>query len=234
MNTKQQQVRELLVELHAANKPGDRLAPERALAEQWGISRPTLRAAIDDLAAEGYFIRKQGSGTYVQEPRVAQALALVSFSEDMRQRGMEPETRLLHFGSEAAGPKVGARLEISPRDTVWSIKRLRLADGRPMAIEHSHVPTFLVPALTAEEVGSGSLYRRLANTGTAVAGGIQTIEPTVTTQEESALLDVAAFTPALLFERTTHTDGGLVVEFARSIYRGDRYKLVAEIRPPKS
>src|SRR5207248_3735077 len=110
---------------------------------------------------------------------------------------------------------------------------LRLADGATMAIETLHVPSALVPGLGAADLEGRSFYELLEHRyGIVIAHGQQTIEPTVTNEEESADLGVPLHSPALLFERTTSTEAGRMVEFVRSIYRGDRYRLVAELSPP--
>ncbi len=230
--TKRRLVRERLLTLHGESAPGTAIPPERELAATWGVSRPTLRAAVEELVAEGFLERRQGSGTFVRHPKVAQPLTLTSFSEDMRRRGLRPGGRILGFRAELAGAKVGARLDLSPRETVWSIRRLRTADDQPMAIEQAYLAQSLLPDLTPALLGSRSLYDHLREAGVELGVGTQSIEPTVTTEEESALLEVPPLTPAFLFERVTRAADGTAIEFVRSVYRGDRYRLLAELRPP--
>jgi GntR family transcriptional regulator len=132
---------------------------------------------------------------------------------------------------------VARGLNISPADRVFRIRRLRLADGAPMALETLHVPVSLVPGLTAAQLEHGSWYELLEERyGVVIANGLQTIEPTVTNEEESDALGVPLHSPAFLFERTTRSADGGIVEYVRSIYRGDRYKLVTELnrRPTRS
>jgi len=230
--TKRQHVRDRLLHLHAELTPGVAIPSERELSLKWGISRPTLRSAVDELVAEGYLERRQGSGTFVTRPRAAQPLTLTPFSEDMKRRGMRPGGRILTFHGEMAGAKVGSCLRISPRELVWSIRRLRTADDEPMAIERAYVPQALLPELSAKDVEHRSLYEQFRSVGIQVGMATQSIAPTVTSEEESTLLDVPVLSPAFLFERTTESESGDVIEFVRSIYRGDRYKLLAELRPP--
>jgi GntR family transcriptional regulator len=110
------------------------------------------------------------------------------------------------------------------------VKRLRLADGEPMAIELLHVRASLVPGLTADDLERHSFYELLvARYELSIVGGTQTVEPTVTSEEESKTLGVPLHSPALLFERVTRSAGGEVVEYTSSTYRGDRYRLVTEI-----
>ena len=211
---------------------GDALPSERRLAQDLKVSRPTLRAVIDELVREGLLLRRHGSGTYVAEPKIALPLTMTSFSEDMARRGMRPSSRVVSFEVQSAGAKLGQRLQISPVDEVWVITRLRLADDETMAIEWLHAPRRLLPELRREELATHSFYELLrVRRGITIASGTQTIEPTVTSPEEAELLGVPVHSPAFLFERTTQSDGGEVVEFVRSVYRGDRYRLVTELRP---
>jgi GntR family transcriptional regulator len=211
---------------------GDALPSERRLAQELKVSRPTLRAAIDELVREGLLLRRHGSGTYVAEPKIALPLTMTSFSEDMARRGMRPSSRVVSFEVQSAGAKLGQRLQTSPVDEVWVITRLRLADDETMAIEWLHAPRRLLPELRREELATHSFYELLrVRRGITIASGTQTIEPTVTSPEEAELLGVPVHSPAFLFERTTQSDGGEVVEFVRSVYRGDRYRLVTELRP---
>jgi GntR family transcriptional regulator len=165
----------------------------------------------------------------VREPKIAQELTMTSFSEDMRRRGMRPATRTLSVRTSLAGARLGRLLNVSPSERVVIASRLRLADEETMAIETLHVPEKLVPDLTPRDL-DGSFYELLAGRyGIEVVAGTQTIEPTVTGEEESEALGVPLHSPAFLFERTTRTADGTIVEFVQSIYRGDRYKLVTEL-----
>jgi GntR family transcriptional regulator len=211
---------------------GDALPSERKLASDLEVSRPTLRAVLDELVREGLLLRRHGSGTYVAEPKIALPLTMTSFSEDMSRRGMVPSSRVVAFEVTTAGAKLGQRLNLSPVEEVWVITRLRLADDETMAIEWLHAPRRFLPDLKREDLAQQSFYELLnARQGIVIAKGVQTIEPTVTSQEEADLLGVPVHSPAFLFERTTEGEGGEVVEFVRSVYRGDRYRLVTELRP---
>ena len=211
---------------------GDALRPERRLATDLGVSRPTLRSVIDELVREGLLVRRHGSGTYVAEPKIALQLTMTSFSEDMTRRGMRPSSEVVSFESTTAGAKLGQRLRLSPLEEVWVITRLRLADDETMAIEWLHAPRRLLPELRREDLAQQSFYELLRERrGIVIARGVQTIEPTVTSQEEADLLGVPVHSPAFLFERTTEGQEGEMVEFVRSVYRGDRYRLVTELRP---
>lgn len=210
---------------------GEPFPPERELAREVGVSRTTLRRAVDELVAAGRLRRRQGAGVFAVGPRIAHALTATSFSADMRARGLVPGTRIVEFETGPAGPRLGRRLEVSPEAVVVRALRLRLADDEPMALETLHVPADLVPGLDEQTLAASSYYELLARHGHAVAGGRQSIEPTVTDGPESTLLGVPVHSPALLFERTTRDDAGRVLEFVRAVYRGDRYRIETEIAP---
>jgi GntR family transcriptional regulator len=228
--TKQSETRERVLELIEQLVVGDAIPSERVLSADLGVSRLTVRAALDDLVREGYLVRRRGSGTFVSEPKIAQELTLTSFTEDMRRRGMRPVSRTLELKVVPAGARLGRFLHVSPSEPVLVAKRLRLADDETMAIETLHVREALVPGLSGRDLEEQSFYELLRERyGIVVAGGVQTIEPTVTNEEESEALGVPLHSPAFLFERFSHAAGGETVEYVHSIYRGDRYRLVTDL-----
>jgi GntR family transcriptional regulator len=229
--TKQRETRERVLDLIESLSPGDSIPSERQLSVDLGVSRLTVRAALDDLVREGYLLRRRGAGTFVSEPKVAKGVGTVSsFSDDMRERGMTPASRTLDLQVVTAGARLGRILHVSPSEEVAVIKRLRLADQEPMAIELLHVRQSLVPGLTAADLETNSFYALLnSRYQLEIVGGTQTVEPTVTNEEESNALGVPLHSPALLFERVTRAATGDVIEFTSSTYRGDRYRLVSEL-----
>ena len=233
--SKTEETRDRVLDLVEALTVGQAIPSERQLSIDLGVSRLTLRAALDELVRDGYLDRRHGSGTYVTEPKIAQPLTLTSFSEEMRRRGMVPGSRTLELTVTSAGARLARRLQVSPEEPLLRVKRLRLADGEPMAMEVLHIPQALVPGLTKADLENRSFYEVLAERYEIVIGsGTQTIEPTVTSEEESEVLGVPLHTPAFLFEQTTVSESGRIVEFVRSIYRGDRYRLVADLTPQRS
>jgi GntR family transcriptional regulator len=228
--TKTSEARDSVLDLIERLAVGEAIPSERQLSVDLGVSRLTVRAALDDLVREGFLVRRRGAGTFVSEPKIAQELTMTSFTEDMRRRGMAPGSRTLDLRVMPAGARLGRVLHVSPSEPIMVAKRLRLADRETMAIETLHVREALVPGLTAADLEQQSFYELLEGRyGVHVTGGVQTIEPTVTNEEESAALGVPLHSPAFLFERITRADGGDIVEFVRSIYRGDRYRLVSEL-----
>jgi GntR family transcriptional regulator len=228
--SKQRETRERVLELIESLGSGDAIPSERQLGVDLGVSRLTVRAALDELVREGYLVRRRGAGTFVAEPKVAKGIDITSFSDDMHARGLTPGSRTLELRAVPAGARLGRILHVSPSEAVVAVKRLRLADGEPMAIELLHVRSSLVPGLTGIDLEENSFYELLSSRySVAIVGGTQTVEPTVTNEEESATLGVPLHSPALLFERVTRTADGDVVEYTSSTYRGDRYRLVTEI-----
>ena len=232
---KQRKLRARLDELIAAMAPGEPLPAERDLARELGVARMTLRRAVDAMVAEELLVRRQGAGTFVAPARGAHRLAANSFSADMRARGHRPGSRTLSASRSPAGVMLAALLEIPTGAPVLHVRRLRLADDEPMAVEDLHVPGDLVPGLTGEDLENHSYYELLAQRfGHRIEAGTQTAEATLTSAEDAAVLGVEPGAPAFCFERTSRVEGGKVAEFVRSIYRGDRYRIMVDIFPSRS
>src|SRR3954469_20002129 len=143
--TKQSAARQQVLELIERLGVGTAIPSERQLSADLGVSRLTVRAALDDLAREGYLVRRRGSGTYVQQPKISQQLTMTSFSEDMRRRGMTPSSTTLSLTRQLAGPRFGRFLNVSPGDEIVVVKRLRLADGVSVGLATPHHPAGGVP-----------------------------------------------------------------------------------------
>ena len=223
------EVRDRLRELIDARAPGDPLPSERSLSADLGASRPTVRAAIDDLARDGLLVRQHGRGTFTSPHKISQEIPAAS-GQPVPPADGDWISEVLAFRTESAGARLGRRLRVSPGDDLLYVLRRRIVDGEPMALEEIRLPAALVPGITAGEFAAGSLYRRLrAHHGVDPTEAVQTIEPTVTDPAESRWLGVPLYSPALLFERTTRDGGGRIVEFTRSIYRGDRYRITSRL-----
>jgi GntR family transcriptional regulator len=232
--TKQSETRERVLDLIERLGVGEAIPSERQLSTELGVSRLTVRAALDDLVREGFLKRRHGAGTFVSEPKIAQELTMTSFTEDMQRRGMVPSSKTLELKTVPAGARLGRLLHVSPSEQIVVVTRLRYADRETMAIETLHVAESLVPGLTANDLEQHSFYELLEERfKIVVVGGSQAIEPTVTNEEESTALGVPLHSPAFLFERTTRAADGRIVEYVRSIYRGDRYRLVSDLTRPQ-
>ena len=233
--TKYHAIRDRLLDRLETMSAGEAFPPERQLAQQLGISRMTLRRAIDELVARGAVRRRVGAGVFAIGPKLDQGLMASSFTEDMRARGMRPGARTLTFDVSPAGPRIARQLHLLDEDKIVTVTRLRLADGEPLALEELSIPHTLIPHLTAEDLDDRSFYELLhEKCGISVAESVQTIEPTVLDMQEARDLGVAEHSPALLFERTSKSAEGQPVEYVRSVYRGDRYKIRTELAVPST
>ncbi len=227
---KRERVRDAIRELIEARRPGDAIPSERALCAELGVSRPTLRAAVDELVVAGLLVREHGRGMFVAAEKITQELISDRNAFSLPQAGGAWTSRLLEFRTLPAGARVSRKLRVSPAAEILYVARLRLVDGSPMAIEHLHVRADLAPGLTSEELEQGDLYEHLRDRhGIRVSEAVQSIEPTVVTRAEADLLDVPELSPALLFERLTTDSRGRAVEYVHSLYRGDRYRIVSRL-----
>ncbi|MBW4707020.1 GntR family transcriptional regulator [Roseobacter sp. YSTF-M11] len=214
-------------------KAGSSLPPERELAAITNLSRVTVRKAIQALAEDGVIVQKQGSGSFVASdtPRIEQSLSrLTSFSEDMSRRGMASSSIWLERGVFMPSPDEVLALALSPDASVSRIARLRTADDKPMAIERASLSTDMLPNPLLVET---SLYEVLEDAGLRPVRALQKISAVNLAEENADLLDVTPGEAGLRIERTSYLADGRVVEFTQSIYRGDAYNFVAELRLAK-
>ncbi len=202
------------------------LPPERDIAEQFGISRVTVRKAIDALVEEGLVTRRQGAGTFIAS-RVEKSFSkLSSFSEDMISRGRVPHSTWLRRSEGSVTPEESLTLGLSPGTLVYRFNRIRFADDSPMALEFSTVPAVYLPSSEAVE---SSLYEALDRHGVRPTRALQRLRAVPISAEHGELLGLHAGAPCLLIERRGFLRDGRPVEFTQSYYRGDAYDLVAEL-----
>jgi GntR family transcriptional regulator len=222
-----------LLDMTQTMPPGTPVPPERTLALDFDTSRTTVRQALAELVVEGRLERIQGKGTFVAKPKVAQALQLTSYTEDMRAQGLEPTSRLLEIGYVIADDDLADRLIIKPGARVLRIERLRMANGEPMAIETTHLSAKRFPGLRRHLAKYTSLYTALSTEyGVHLAEAEETIETALATPREAALLGTDTGLPMLLLSRHSKGDDGEPVEWVRSVSRGDRYKFLARLTRP--
>jgi GntR family transcriptional regulator len=214
--------------------PGAMLPGERELSVRFGVSRATVRKALEELMARRVVERRHGAGTFVRRPAVAQPLMATSFGDDMRRRGLTPSSRLLWSDVVVADTDLATHLEMAGGEAVLRVCRVRLADDEPMTLETLHVPAGRVPGLRGEDLeGTASYYDILAiRFGRRVRSGTQSVAPVVLGPEEADLLGVEPGAPALRFVRTSRDQHGEVVERVESVARGDRYLFEMDIMPP--
>ena len=209
---------------------GDRLPPERQLAAELGVSRMTLRQALATLESRGLVTRSTGrrGGTFVTSPKVERDVtAFAGLSEQLRRQNVTAGARVLSAAEVSANDVVAEALQLDPGDPVGEIVRVRLADRAPLALESSSFPLARFPGLLALDL-TRSLYEVLAEEyGEPPTHAVERLEPVLAAEVEADTLDVAVGAPLMLVERTAYSAGGVAVEFARDLFRGDRTRIVA-------
>jgi len=209
--------------------PGTLIPTERALAEQYGTSRTTVRQAIGELVAEGRLDRTQGRGTFVAPPKVTHVRQLTSFTDDAASQGMTASARILDISEVPADPGTAKRLALEPGTGVHRVERIRLVNGEPLAHETAFLAGEL-PDLAANVEVRGSLYSALREDyGIRISEVEDTVETKLAGPEEVRLLDVEMGAPMLLVHRLGLDPDGRPVEWTESVFRGDRFRFVARM-----
>lgn len=207
--------------------PDDAIPTERALADEFAVSRITVRKAVDALVEEGLLTRRRGAGTFVGRKRVEKSFSrLSSFSEDMVLRGRKPHSVWIARSAGAVTPEEALALSLSPGSLVYRFGRVRYADGQSMALEYSTIPAYCLPR--PEAVGE-SLYEALERTGHRPVRALQRLRAGSFDREQAEALGVPAGSPGLFIERIGFLADGRAAEFTQSQYRGDSYDVVAEL-----
>ncbi len=210
---------------------GDVIPSERTLCERFGVSRMTVRQAVDVLVVEGLLVREQGRGTFVAPPKVDIEVRLASFGEEMRRRGMEPSSTVLTATEVGATPDVAEALELLPGERVHYLYRVRHADGEPMALEQTWVPAGRVPGLLADGPPD-SVYGELRRRGLAPDWGEETVTASEVDPQDAELLGLRPGAAVLQLTRRTFA-GDVACAYSRSSYRADRYQLWVPLRTPR-
>lgn len=213
-------------------KPGDLIPSERELGEQYGISRMTARQAITELVNEGLFYREQGKGTFVSLHKITQQLIrLTGFTEDIQARGQRPGTKVLIARMQPADEITAERLRIKPKQPIFYLQRLRLADEEPLAIEVSQINFIGCEQLLEEDLEHNSLYQMLeAKYGLTLVEAEQEIEAGLVGTEDAPILKIPLGSPALYTRRITYTERNQPIEYAKSVYCGNKYTFYTNLR----
>jgi GntR family transcriptional regulator len=229
---KRDRVRAHLLDIIERSGPGTGLAAERDLAAELGVSRPTVRAAVEDLARSGLLVRRHGQGTFTAPHKITQEMTGTT-TNALAVPPAEGEwtSHVVDFATVAAGPTRAARLALAPDEEIVRVTRLRHVDGAPVSIERLEIPAAAVPGLGPADMEAGNFYHLLRDRyGIQVMDAVQTLEPTVANPDQADLLDCPVFAPLLQVTRTTRDTTGRTVEFAHSVYRGDRYRITSKLR----
>jgi GntR family transcriptional regulator len=227
-------VKNEILDVIAGLAPGAGVPTERELAERFATSRTTVRQAIAELVIDGRLERTQGRGTFIAQPRLMQLRQLTSFSQDTHDEGRLPGSVVLGIDEQPAAADVADHLGVAPGTAVHRVERLRTAAGEPIAHEIAHLPGPL-PALADQLAQRGSLYRTMREAyGIELAAVEDIVETALADPVQAALLEVDTGLPMLLVHRTGWDDQGRVVEWTRSVFRGDRFRFVARSRPDRA
>ncbi|MBS1254528.1 MAG: HTH-type transcriptional repressor YvoA [Deltaproteobacteria bacterium] len=225
--------------IQSGNFPVDsRLPSERQLAEKFEVSRMTVTKAFKELEREGWVYARSGKGTFVAPQTIIdQTLdTLSSFSEDMAEQNLTVTSKILYQGVEPAGELFARKLWIDPGSLIFVLERVRMADEEVISLERAHIPYALCPEIEKKfDFSQESLYSVLREKYTLqLVIAQQTVEARKPTIEEMRKLAIEQADPVLSFERTTLNAKSQPVEFARSVYLGDRYKLRVQLKPTSS
>lgn len=206
--------------------PDDALPAERDIAADFGVSRITVRKAIEGLVQEGVLDRRHGAGTFVASRIQKNMAALSSFSEDMATRGWQSRSEWLDRSEGQVTPQESLELGLPPGMSVYRFDRIRYAGDMPLAIEHAIVPASCLASI--EAVGA-SLYAALELTGHRPTKALQRLQAIAFDEGQARLLQIDEGAPGLFIERRGFLANGRIAEFTRSYYRGDAYDFIAEL-----
>ncbi|GAA3588308.1 GntR family transcriptional regulator [Kribbella ginsengisoli] len=229
---KRDRAREYLIGLIEARAVGQAIPSERQLSTELGISRPTLRAVVDDLIRDGWLVREHGRGMFVGSPKIVQEIVGGPTSRGAAYP-LAPGTwtsRVLDHAVIPAGMTLGSRLRVTSGTPVLRISRQRFVDGEAISVETIHVLDSLVPGIDLGALESGSFYGLLRDRyGVVPTDAEQVHEAAAASAAEAALLGVAEGAPVLVLERVARDQHGRVFEFTRAVYRSDRYRVTTQL-----
>lgn len=210
--------------------PGSRLPSERALSERLGVNRMTLRQALDVLSRQGLLDRRQGNGTYITEPKIERAASrLVPFTKGMQRQGYTTGAQVLMLQQREASLSVAARLKLPVSTPIYYAHRVRSLNQIPVMLETFALPASRFPNLETQDLDHRSLYEVMEKEyGIVISQARQSLEAVPATEYEASCLAVAPGAPLMLEERLGLDSKNQPVEYAKDVYRGDRFRFVTE------
>ena len=215
-------------------KANDQLFSERTLTQVYGVSRMTVRLALQELEKRGLVYKKHGKGTYVADQITTRVdlAAAYSFTDHMRQMGRSPQTILLSFESLCVSDSLGKQLQLDTGEEVFVLERLRLADGIPMMFERSYLPAVMFPGLTQETLSHSSLYEVFARDYAQVIRlAEEECYASIALDYEAGLLQIPTNAPVLHLVRKTYNAKNRMIEYTFSIARADQFRYKIRHRP---
>jgi DNA-binding GntR family transcriptional regulator len=212
-----------------ALRPGDRLPSERWLCDELGVSRATVRRAIEELVSDGV-VEGRGRGSYVCGQAIAEPRGtLMSLSELGRTRGLAASARVVDARIRGATIDEADVFAVAPGAELFVLRRVRMLDGMPISLDVNHVPLRLAPALPDVDFSSASLYEALDAAGHGLARADYDVEARAAGAEEAELLELEPGAPVLFTTTVAFDDAGRVVDVGRTVYRADRYRFQATL-----
>ncbi|WP_422449046.1 GntR family transcriptional regulator [Thermoanaerobacterium sp. DL9XJH110] len=209
-------------------KENEKIPSENELQKLYNVSLITVRKALSDLVQEGVLYRIQGKGTFVAKPKIQRYLSLLSFTEEMKQKGIELDTKLLRFTKEYVDNDIAEALKLNSDKSVWVIERLRLGNGEPVALQKSYLPCYIFKNFSEEHFkSSNSLYEILRTKYDMVPYRAEEVYNSININDKNIAeqLSVRLKTAAFLVKRITFNQEGIPFEYAISLLRGDRYSI---------
>ena len=211
---------------------GTMLPSERELAERFGVARLTLRQAVSELVLDGRLRRQQGKGTFVSPPKHVQPLALVSYTEAMRERGIVPGRTPITTETLPCGAELAEELALTAGDPVLHYERVLTADGERVGLESTYLPAGRFPDMLDRFDPATSLYAFLRAADVRFAEARERIETVLATPREALLIGTNPALPMLLVHRVSYDPDGRPIERVRGLYRGDRFSFATHLRAP--
>ena len=208
-------------------KAGKPLPSEEEISSGLGVSRMTARQALKSLCHLGVAHSQRGKGTFVSGIKLEKNFRQVqSFSEEMAARGSHPRSKVVSFEVVPAGEEAAGALRLKPKDKVIRLRRIRMADSTPMGVECTCLPLGLCPDLLQKFDPSTSLYQMLSEEyGIHIVQADEVVEAGLASAEMGRLLKIRKGSPVFLFTRTCYAENGQPMEYAKSTFRGDRYRI---------
>ncbi len=213
--------------------PGEQLPPERALSEEIGVNRMTLRRALQVLESQGLIVRKHGVGTFIAEPKIDRQMQIVfRFTSGIQNRGLTPGTEIISIEQILAAPVLAKDLGLPASSPVYSILRLRSINREPVMLESYKIPVQRFPGLDRYDLEKRSIYEIMEiEFGVPITRARQSFEPVIATEFEANLLMINIGEALMLEKRLSYDGNNLPVEYGKDRYRGDRFRFVTEAAP---
>jgi len=225
------QLKEILLEFIKRGEfaIGQLLPPERELCNRYQVSRITIRKALDLLRQEGLICREQGRGTFVTKPPLEQPSQIISFTEQMKSLGLKSSTRVLEMRIISMDRELAERLLLRLDEEIVLIKRLRLANNEPVALENSCLPHKIYPQIFSADL-TGSLTRIVEdNYHLRLKHANQVVKAVNVSGKTAKILGVTSNSPVLHVSRISFLADNKPAEYLEAYYRGDRYNLTMEL-----